>query len=145
MKFIIAKTEMVTTRSIGNLCPGLSQEQAHGGARQVNVIIIPLYLDVQHWFMLNEIVVGRSCGHLFLPVDNWVWPCVSIVKIMQNAEGIFKCLVSLCNSDVKAKTESTKSCHEIDIYVTPDHGYCSTCRKHFSVLSSFMTYHRFCN
>ena len=33
---------------------------------------------------------------------------------MQNAEGIFKCLVSLCNSDVKAKTESTKSCHEIE-------------------------------
>ena len=44
----LPKTEMVTTRSIGNLCPGLSQEQAHGGARQVNVIIIPLYLDVQH-------------------------------------------------------------------------------------------------
>lgn len=33
---------------------------------------------------------------------------------MQSAEGIFKCLGSLCNSDVKTKTESTKSCHEIE-------------------------------
>lgn len=49
---------------------------------------------------------------LFLPVDNWVWPCLSSVKIMQNAEGIFICLVSLCNSDVKAKTES--KCHKME-------------------------------